>query len=57
MNPSDTLRLVQRLLLSALLAFAVAGIAAMALPADDAAAGRFPNCHPNFYSDNPCVPQ
>lgn len=48
---------VKRLVLGALLALSVAGAALVALPADEASAGRFPNCHPNFYSDNPCVPQ
>lgn len=47
---------MRRLVLGALLALGVAGVALTALPADQASAGRFPNCHPNFYSDNPCVP-
>jgi hypothetical protein len=52
-----TLISIKRLVLGALLALSVAGFAMMVLPADQASAGRIPNCHPNFMSDNPCVPQ
>ena len=48
---------VKRLVLGALFVLGVAGVALTVLPADQASAGRLPNCHPNFYSDNPCVPQ
>ncbi len=48
---------LQRLVVGAVLALALAGAALTVLPADRADAGRFPNCHPNHYSDNPCVPQ
>lgn len=58
MNPTMKLVSVKRLVVSALLALAVAGVAATALPADDAAAGRMRNCYPNNYtSDNQCAPQ
>jgi hypothetical protein len=48
---------MKRLVLGALLALVVADAALTAMPAEHADAGRFPNCHPNHYSDNPCVPQ
>ena len=48
---------MKRLALSALFVVGVAGAALTALPADQASTGRLPNCHPNHYSDNPCVPQ
>jgi hypothetical protein len=48
---------VKRLVLGALLALGVAGVALTALPADHASATEQRNCYPrNFTSDNQCVP-
>lgn len=48
---------MKRLVLGALLALGLAGAVLTAMPAEHASAGRIPNCYPNHYSDNPCVPQ